>query len=144
MDITGVQVAVHKTGSEVLIQTEVIVGRELPTNRPQGQPHAARPHETRARITSQFLKDNVGRIEERLANIGDGAVEVHPLLGGSDSSLYIDGVLVGRYYYAKQFSPFSSGVYPQPMSRRSARHFQTSSNAIGATLIITLMASDSM
>jgi hypothetical protein len=110
MDITGVQVTVHKTGAEVLIQTEVIVGRELPTKPSQSQPHAATPHETpeetRARVTSQFLKENVGLIEERLANIGNGALEVRPRSGGSDNSLYIGGVQVGLYYYAKQFLTF--------------------------------------
>ncbi len=103
LDIVGVRFGIHESGGDLLIETETLVGRELPKPPPPkrtGTVKSWSDEEIRGWVTSSFVRDAVGEIERWVEQFDN--VEMRP---GRKSirAIYLNGFRTARFYYAKEW-----------------------------------------
>jgi hypothetical protein len=106
VDITGLRFTVHKAGSEVLIVTDIVVGRELQAVASEKsatrQPHMT-DDEIAEYVDTDFLRESVHAIEEWVSSLGRNDLEVRHLAGGSSHTISLAGSQLLYYYFAKKW-----------------------------------------
>jgi hypothetical protein len=105
VDITGLQFSVYKLGSETLIETNLVVGREPPAAAAEKSRGAREPESDEsilARAKTEFVRKAVLAIEEWVSQAGlpnltvrHGTTSDHYLRIGNENHVY--------YYYASRW-----------------------------------------
>jgi hypothetical protein len=103
VDISAVRFGLHRSGDDILLETEVVVGRETLASTTEKTEATSVPQsheEIRQRATSDFVRQVVDRIEDWIASLQVPGLEVHHYKG-SHHSLYLNGKRLGGWYFAR-------------------------------------------
>lgn len=106
VDISGVRFGIHESNSELLIETEQVVGREPTASAVSKSAEAAPPpladEEIVERATSPFVKSAVGELEAWIESLDLPNVELR-LGRKTGRAIYVNGKRTARFYYAKEW-----------------------------------------
>jgi hypothetical protein len=106
-DITGLQFNIHKAGNDKIVQTNVIVGREITTVAPKppggtGAIQSESNESILARVKTEFVQQAVSSIENWIDRVGNSDLIVRH---GPQSEHFIRfrGKTQAYYYYAQKW-----------------------------------------
>lgn len=100
VDISAVQVGVHKLGNETLLETSIVVGREdVGATKVAGIGKPTTSHDAiREKVRTPFLRSQVDELEQWIVDAAPNAVVRHNR--GTNHSVYVDGQHLGGFYFA--------------------------------------------
>lgn len=121
IDIAGIRFGIHQMDADTLVETEIVVGRELRTAAANkaGSPAAFEsPETTKERVTSEFVREQVDGLELWIKSAGLAGTEVRRQSSGSDRTVYSGGRRVFAYYFAAKWVHF---FIPSPSPEERAQ-----------------------
>jgi hypothetical protein len=108
VDISGIRFGIHQLDDDLLIETETLVGREpreAVVNKSAVPPTPESQEQTRSRVLSDFVREQVGQLEGWIAEQGGPDLEIRHL-GGSNCAIYSRGKRLFSYYFAQRWIHF--------------------------------------
>lgn len=111
VDVTGIRFGIHRAGEEMLLDIDVVVGREdtLPASAKVRRPPRRRrtDEEILERVETDFMRSAVTALEEWVEEAKiEGLEVVH--LQRSDHAINFRGRRIVRWYFAKRWMFFSA------------------------------------
>ena len=105
VDISGLRFGIHESGPDLLIETELLVGREPATSAARKVSRSTSTftdEELIERATSPFVRASVGRIEEWINGLGLPNVELS-ISSRSERRIFVSGKRTSAFYYARDW-----------------------------------------